>query len=424
MTSAHNKSEYRSHSRFQRLINWAPALVVALISALAFTLASYQVGFVYGQDFPAHIRWAQRLAENGLVYLPHYSYQQLIVILRALLPIGSADLLRDGLSTWLAARSYKIAGLLVVAIFYALTAYILQRRLANNIRSAQGKNAEILSALLTLSLMLVTPITLLTLADHRLYLGYIGINVYHNPTVTMLKPLALLLFWAVTDRLVGENPPLNILWLGGLTIFSTLTKPNFSLGLLPALILLILYRWLQKNRGHWIYLGFGFILPALLVLGYQYWYGYISSDATRVVFAPLREMHFYAPVGLGWMFLFSILFPLCVLIFRFRQVIRDQRLLLVWGAFLISSAMTYLLAEEGGREYNLNFQWGAQVSLFIIFIQSVLLLINQWKLKGAGGKPMLPTWQKHLLGFTFGLHVLSGVLWYLAEVIQPHQWWY
>ena len=406
------------------LTRWAAPVSVALISTLAFTLATYQIGFVYGQDFPAHLRWAQRLAEDGRVYLPHYTYQQLVVIVRALLPFNAANLFQEGLATWLAERSYKIAGLLVIAIFYALTALILQPRLARAVRSIHAHKAELISVLLTLSLMLVTPITLFTLADHRLYLGYIGINVYHNPTVTMLKPLALWLFWAVVACLDGETPRLNIFLLAAITIFSTLTKPNFSLALLPALMSLMIFRWRKKQPAHWLYLGSGFILPAVLVLAYQYWYGYSAADTTQVVLAPLKEMHFYAPSGLGWMFLLSIVFPLSVLILRFRQVLRDQGLLIAWGAFLVSAAMTYLLAEEGGREYNLNFQWGAQVSLFVIFIQSLLLLIRQWKSPPLDAQPHLPRWQKIFLSVTYGLHLISGIIWYLAEVLQPRQWWF
>lgn len=425
MTSPSKPSSSPFVSLAQSLKRWAAPLFVALISSITFSLATYQVGFVYGQDFPAHLSWARQLAENGRVYLPHYTYQQLIVIVRALLPFNAANLFQDGLATWLAERSYKIAGLLVIAIFYGLTALILQSRLVSALRAIHSKKAELISVLLTLSLMLVAPITLFTLSDHRLYLGYIGINVYHNPTITMLKPLALWLFWAVIACLDGEHPRLNILLLVLLTVSSTLTKPNYSLALLPVFVPLIIFRWIKKKPTQWFYLGFGFILPAVLVLAYQYWYGYYSADVSRVVFAPLREMRYYAPTGLGWMFLLSILFPLSVLILRFRQVLKnDQGLLIAWGAFLVSAGMTYLLAEEGGRAYSLNFQWGAQVSLFVIFVHSVLLLIHLWKPAPTETHPQLPRWQKVFLAVLFGLHLISGIIWYLAEVLQPRQWWY
>jgi hypothetical protein len=407
----------------RRLPDWVPILGIALLSAGMFGFASYMVGYKFGQDFPAHLRWAQMLAEEGVIYLPHYTYQQLVVILRALLPIGATELIHQGLSTWLAARSYKIAGLLVAMIFYALLAVILYRRFLIAYEANGSKFSRGLAFITALGLMLVAPINLLTLSDHRLYLGYIGINVFHNPTVIMLKPMALVLFWTLLDRGMDIKKQPHTIWLVLLTIFSTLTKPNFSLCLLPVIILWMLYRWWKKQPLQVYPLVLGFILPAILVLGYQYWFGFLQTGNTRVVFAPLLEMKFYAPSGLVWMFILSFLFPVTVLACQFRRVVQDQPLLIAWGAFLVGSAMTYLLAEVGGREYNLNFEWGAQVGLFILFTQSLLFLINNWRLMETDNKPTIPRWQKNLLGFVLGLHLLSGVIWYFAEVLQPLQWW-
>jgi hypothetical protein len=172
-------------------------LTLAIGCALIFTFASYRVGIFYGQDIPAHLSWAKQLAEQGVTYLPHFTYQQMVVIVRALLPFSAAELIQKGLSAWLAERSYKIAGLLVLAIFYGLTAILIQRRLYSTLQTIKSKHSGALSILFTLVLMLVAPINLLTISQHRLYLGYIGINVYHNPTVIMLKPMALVIFWLI-----------------------------------------------------------------------------------------------------------------------------------------------------------------------------------------------------------------------------------
>ena len=102
------------------------------------------------------------LAEEGVIYLPHYTYQQLVVILRVLLPIGATELIHQGLSTWLAARSYKIAGLLVAMIFYALLAVILYRRFITAYEANGSKFSRGLAFITALGLMLVAPINLLT----------------------------------------------------------------------------------------------------------------------------------------------------------------------------------------------------------------------------------------------------------------------
>jgi hypothetical protein len=61
-----------------------------------FTIASYQVGFKYGQ-IPSPRQLGKALAENGVIYLPT-SLQQLVVIFRAFF-IGATELISHGLST-------------------------------------------------------------------------------------------------------------------------------------------------------------------------------------------------------------------------------------------------------------------------------------------------------------------------------------
>jgi hypothetical protein len=398
-------------------------LTLAIGCALIFTFASYRVGIFYGQDIPAHLSWAKQLAEQGVTYLPHFTYQQMVVIVRALLPFSAAELIQKGLSAWLAERSYKIAGLLVLAIFYGLTAILIQRRLYSTLQTIKSKHSGALSILFTLVLMLVAPINLLTISQHRLYLGYIGINVYHNPTVIMLKPMALVIFWLILGWISTTPKPAYIFGLAFLTVYSTFTKPNFTICLLPVVCMWLIYRRWKKQPLRLSAPLMGFILPAIVVLGYQYWFAYLESGATHIVFAPLLEMKYYAPHGLGWMFILSFLFPLAVLIMQFHRAIRDEALLLAWGVFLVGSATTYLLAEQGARQYNLNFEWGAQVGLFILFIQTTLFSIKNWKLPGTDGKQLIPLGQKIVIEFILSLHFMCGVIWYLAEVLQPHLWW-
>lgn len=406
-----------------RLPDWVVYGLLSVICACIFGLASYSVGIKFGQDFPAHLRWAKQLAENGVVNLDHYTYQQMVVILRALIPFSAADLIHKGLSAWLANRSYKIAGLLVVMIFYALLAVILYQRFARAFSSKESKHPRGWAFFTSLGIMLLAPINLFTIAQHRLYLGYIGINVFHNPTIILLKPLAVLLFWGLIDRALKVSESPHTIWLIVLTVISTLTKPNFSLCLLPVITVWLTIRTLKKQPTQIRPVTIGFILPAILVLAYQYWYGFVESQGSHVIIAPLAEMRYYTPTGLEWMFLLSFLFPLVVLILQFRKAVHDQYLLLAWGVFLVGAASTYLLAEVGNRANNLNFEWGAQVGLFLLFIQSLLFLISNWKLKAVDGRPAVVTWQKMIIVGVLGLHVISGIIWYFAEVLQPHQWW-
>ena len=86
-------------------------------------------------------------------------------------------------------RTYHVAAGVVAFAFYELLGLILYTLLLRGLPRWSWVGPA-LAAGLAVALLLVTPVALLVFADGLRYMGYVGINVWHNPTMVLLKPLA------------------------------------------------------------------------------------------------------------------------------------------------------------------------------------------------------------------------------------------
>lgn len=377
---------------------FATPLAVSIGVALLFAPVFYRVSLEY--DYLVHAGLARTMLASGRPITPHFLLQLLTIGCRCLLPV-----------------SMETAQFLVVMAALTATAFLLFVRL----RQTSGSSGT--AALLTPVLLLAAPVPLLALFDESLYLGYIGINVYHNPTIVLLKPLALLSFGYAVAALDGtDNSGFRSLAAVTLTTVAALVaKPSFTICLLPALVLVILSNRNVRQRASWSILAGGFFTPAIVVLAAQFWMTYSDTQApgvyagkSAVVFAPLAVMHSYS----SWLFpklILSLLFPLTLLICNARSVLRDTGLLLAWSSFLAGAAYTYLLAEAGPRMPQGNFTWSAQITLFLLFVCSATFL---WR-----HAPTRPLRGRRICTVLLVLHALSGVLFYVTECIQSQKFW-
>lgn len=389
----------------------------ALIAAAAglFGLVTWRNATSSEPDYALHAGWAQELAETGRIDLPHPLFHVLTVVVRALLPQGLADLVRPGLAAAWAERSYLLAAVLVGTASYVGLALLLHRRILGERDGSQTIARAWGAAGWTLALMLVGPITVFTWRERQLYLGYIAPNVFHNPTMALLKPLALAWFWIVARP--GREDGLRWVAAGLLACAATLAKPSFTVAFLPALTLwLVLARWLPQavDRGAAI----ASLLGGGATLAFQAWA--IRGHPALLEVAPLEVMGFYsAPWQMPAFFLLSIAFPLCLAITRWRALRRDGPLMLAWLVFAIGAAYGYLLAEAEPNRGDGNWLWSGQVALFILLAQTVLFL------RSRNNGDTAPTKAgRRACALVFALHLACGLAWYTAEVLHSHEWWY
>lgn len=380
------------------LRKWNKNALLALLALLIVTgigfwpLNSYMIRSHPHNDFGPHISFARSLDEGGSMpehIKAHPIWQLSIFAAHRIL----------GISWESAAVFVQVIGQLFLAAVLFLFLY-----------QSLAKFSPYVLGILSLALMLVTPIMLLVFWDDLYYLGYLGINTHHNPTINILKPFTIILFVYALGLVQGTRYAWwHWLSAGFLVIVSTLIKPSFIICLLPALAFFLFLRIVRKESLDWglLLLGFGF--PAGLVLVWQFLTTF-GADQGGVLFAPLVVMKAYSDFLLI-KFLLSIWFPLGVSIVYFRKAVKDPSMLLSWFIFVIGAVYTYLLAEEGVRLLHANWGWSGEIGMFILFVVAMQFFMQRFN----DNASRIKWWALLVAGFL--PHLVAGGI-YLGYVIS------
>ena len=281
---------------------------------------------------------------------------------------------------------------------------------------AERKHWDWLRAGIAVSLTFIAPIMLLVLRDGFFYYGYIGLANYHNPTIHLLKPFALLSFIFAVRSISGQKSTWKQVALAAaLIILAAWTKPNYALSILPALGLIALLRMFQRKPLDWKLLLGGFFIPGVVTLLIQW---LIAFDANNpggsILLAPFQVEGAYSDYLLVKFFL-STLLPISVLLIARSQVMKDEHLLLGWVGFLVGAAQFYLLAEGGDRMEHANFRWSAQIMLFLLFVVSV-----RWFLQEKLARGPVRWIEKAAAYAAYLAHLAGGVAYYIYCLISIH----
>jgi hypothetical protein len=342
-------------------------------------------------DYYQHVQFAREMSEGSRGLLPHPLFHLSVLAIGTVLPLLQA-------------------GLVVAALFYVLLALVLYHVYFRHLNIPTR-------FILTIALLLVAPITVFTWAQSNLYFGYLLPHVYHNPTMVVLKPLALLLFLYAVAVFSDTHfrKPVTVLMAVLLTVLCTLSKPNFTISLLPALAAFALFWLILRRPLNWLLL-LGIVLSGGLILVIQL---FVLPESTAggggIVFDPFglfREfdsIREYAILDtLFWRFLLSISFPLVVYLVYWRDARRDLSLNLSWASFGFGAFFTYFMAEPG-RVIHGNFAWSGHITLLVLFVVSATFLTKQIR----ANRLQAAAWASL---FMLGLHVINGVVWYVAEL--------
>jgi hypothetical protein len=358
----------------------------ALISLPLFQSLSRQF-----DDFGAHLRFAGSLLRTGSTSLPHFVFEY-----------GVAFFFLLGLSL-------REGAILLSMIAMAMTALVLFLMLR------EGAEPWV-AASLSLALLVIGPLSLVTLPERELYLGYITPNAYHNPTLILLKPVALGLL-IVGTRVFDENVASPRWGLVGaaalLSVFSCLTKPSFQICFLPGLGLLTALALVQRKEVDLRLCVLGVALPSFLVLGWQYLVGFGQVRTPEIFFAPLKVIEILADRVFLKLAL-SVAFPVLVTAAFFREAWRDSGLRIAWSTSIFGLCYAYLLAESGRRFSHGNFLWSGYIAIFVLYVACVSVLLRQPKSLG-----------QILCWGVFGLHVVSGAIFAFTQMqgIEYTRWW-
>lgn len=380
--------------------DWWIILAMIVVTILISAPVYAQQAKVMQNDYSAHIQFAQVMLNRQFQDVPlavfaHPIYQILLIGLYTL-AFHRVDL-------------YALA-ILVQVIMQVLTVLIAYLWFGRT----EKKSWNWSRAAWAVTLIIVAPVMVFVFWDKLYYLGYIGLANFHNPTILLLRPVAIASFICAVRIFSSANNTWKFTLLAAfLMILSALIKPNFAICILPALALAVGIRLIWRKPIDWRLLLFGFFLPGVFILLAQLIITYSLSGETgdKILFSFLVVMKGYSDYLLPKLFL-SILFPLSVLVFNLRKVSRDNTLLLAWLGFLISLVQTYFLAEGGDRLSDGNFLWGSQIMLFILFAASVRYL---WREKIATGLSIIGR-KEVIVYIAYAAHLCAGLVYYAHAI--------
>jgi hypothetical protein len=404
---------FPSPATFMGLSRLSKRDVVALVGSNTIAGAIFSV-VLFRQsahsDFPFHAGLAQRWLETGRPPVSHWLYHALSLVLHALIP--SLSVLAAGRAV--AISSYVLSGVI---------AYLLIRP---HLGSPEHHRGSLLAACGVVSLQVLAPVTLFTMLQRNLYIGYFPTTVYHNPTIILLRPLALLLFvraLSIFDE-VWARSRRPILAAAALVVVSSLAKPSYGICLLPGLLLFCAVRQMKTESVDRRLTLLGFVLPMLLSFAAQYIFTYAQSggESLGVELAPLyffqetlRQLH--KPVWLLPKLMLSLLFPLCVLCLDPRAAVRRVPLALAWVVFAIGAFYSYFVIESGPGRLDGNFTWSGQISLYVLFAFSLVFFLERVASRKLNAVDIA-------CGIALGLHVLCGMIWACTQARSDSAFWW
>jgi hypothetical protein len=283
--------------------------------------------------------------------------------------------------------------------------------------------------LFSLFLHLVTPV-FLPILNTTIYFGQGSPNIWHSPTFIMTKPFVLiiiLLVIPVFKDFKKQYSVRNIIMAGLLLMISVFFKPNFALAFIPALGIFILIKYRSEFRKY--VLSFFIVLPAILLLGYQFFSTYFTPDnklggtGDQIIFSFLGAWNVHSPC-IPLSILRGVIFPAAVFFFRKKEVMKNDYLTISWIFYIVAFIELSLLAERQSF-FAFNFSNGYNFSLISLYTFSLIELLRWMKdidfpynifgLKYSG----LSGEQKKLYITTilFYWYIISGFIYLIRQVL-------
>lgn len=377
-------------------------LLLALSSLILHLPIMYRAIFRYW-DFQAHVKHALALPDQ----VTHISGV-----------LFHADFLFFHRILGLPQQPAVLVAILLVMVPVPLIAFALFKR------SAGRHLPDSVLMAFALGLAIIAPITIWT---DEFMLGYLNPIAYHNPTsitarlfVIPVSVLAIRIYQSQPYRSLNHRAYVLLL-CAVLMVLSILAKPSFALALIPGCILFAFWRALRGGHVDWILLALGVFIPAILMLGLQSMISYVEhDDGSSIAIGFLTFMKLWIPIWrIPIQLLLSIVFPVGVILLYAKQARHHLFLNVAWTVFVCAILVTYLLYETGPRKWHGNFLWTSYNAVFLLMFASTLFLLEQYVRElrhGHGGLQIISLRCSRrfvLASMLFGLHLLSGVAYYL-----------
>ncbi len=300
------------------------------------------------------VGFAKSLSE-GVTHVPHLGFFYLLWFFKVL----------TGLS-------YEVSASLILGMFVTLNAWTIHfvfKRLLPQLSTIQVIG-------LTVMCMTVGAIYL-PFFNSSVYFGQGSPIMYHNATVIAIKALAVLGFFMMIRFLEDKAKQNSWKYTGVISLvllLSVFIKGTFVLIFFPAIGLYIIVRFTREFSLYWkIFL---MALPSIILLCYQF----LSFDfensrqgirTHEIDF--LRIWRMFTP-NVGISILLALAFPITILAFRFKQVIKNQYFIIACITMFIGMLQFALFAEysiTGEIITSANWIGGYLIGLTLLFVFSI-----------------------------------------------------
>jgi hypothetical protein len=376
---------------FSHLRTKASLLTFSLITAIAgFIFYNQATQGRFRSDLPAHLRFIREHFEMGRK-LDHPLFHYTSYYLSQLFHVN------------LAATAAAVLTLCVL-----MSAVIIFLILQNSLRDDYPEKSILF---FTFCLMIVTAIYV-PFFNPNIYLGQSSPTVWHNPSTIVVKPFAflsvILFAYLIT---IGDKRKLLVLSLVEAVIIaaSVAAKPNFFLAFFPAVFVFFL---LMPETGKKYFRGYLLIsVPALAVLGWEYFVRFGDGGHSSIMIDIFAVWNHYTP-NIFISLILLIAFPLSVLVFYPRDVLKNNYLVLSWLVFAVALLQYSIFAEAGQHHFHGNFGWGRQIILPMVFTYSVVVWMKS--VKNPNRRP-LDTYKNYCVWACFLLHAVSGIF-YVGKI--------
>lgn len=280
------------------------------------------------------------------------------------------------------------------------------------------------------------PIALFYPTDGHLYFGYFATNVFHNPTVLMVKPFALMHFLLIIHSMRNERTDNNVvfwitLWV--ITFLGVLAKPSYAIAIVPAHGIILVWRLWQRHP-QWRHDIITFVtstsaLVPPLLFQFMLVYGTgprsigfksLSDMTTSVCMASSQPWWSCIAMDSGMVMVkgvASVAFLLCIL-FTVPRIIRYGEIQLAGLASVISIAYVFVLGEgvkgaaSGVASSNKagNSGWSIQIMLFIFMVVALPLFA-----RALAQRDVPSQWVIRIPFIVAVFHLVSGIIWYATQ---------
>lgn len=299
----------------------------------------------------------------------------------------------------------------VVLLFYYIRKFLSLYCKKYDFRNGVEFFAVILTFGMFFSSMLYLPGRPRILGITGSYLGVFTPNPYHNITYMAARPFAVLaffLFAGILEYYEKRTDRKEFALFGASLLLATMTKPSYTLILVSAAGLVMLYRLFRSGGKNWkrsFYLGLAFV-PTFLDLLYQF----------GGVFGKTSKAGEDGGIGLGigsvWKLytnniplsiVLALGFPLLVLLFHGKELKNNICYQFSWIQLLVSMAQLFLLYEKGRRFSDANFAWGYMYGIFFVFVASLLVLMEDTIGRRRKSYSLWAQW------LFYALHLICGI---------------